>query len=439
MRKKLRSGWRNDEDVLNQYFQSCDSNWKVYTGPRTPAQVAKLQALYKQALQGDCPESASINLESDKFEAWKKLRGTPTSMAKRRFITFLSEINPLLIDVMPDEKPPDGFPLDRLGRMICAKCNTTVGCARPLLDQHSTDLRQQLFEREELHEPKELAAWVRNALANQRCVWGMHQPISKAQTKPFMQWFNKPENRGFLAYDSSTIMQIVRELIVYEFEVTYDMQLHRDEYTLDDYNDQAALALKLKDLYNQLSGEDFIFEVLCTRTTAQCNEKRTADGGKNHTHPVEIDPPSRLDVASFEEAVDLRLQCQKLGLSPTTGVVVDIQARCEIYRERIAEHFRALEAASQAKKRNEARTMVHREEKRKVAALSSAMITRQCWDACHANRPDHVLRLIQRGCDPNEESPRGITPLLCLILNESSVEDIELLLSKRADVNKVNK
>ena len=54
VRKKLRSGWRNDAEVLDQYFYSCVSNWKIYTGHRTAEQVLKLQAVYKQALFGDC-------------------------------------------------------------------------------------------------------------------------------------------------------------------------------------------------------------------------------------------------------------------------------------------------------------------------------------------------------------------------------------------------
>ena len=44
-----------------------------------------------------------------KWQAWMALKGMPIEMAKRRFITYLAEINPELIDVMPDEKPPSGF------------------------------------------------------------------------------------------------------------------------------------------------------------------------------------------------------------------------------------------------------------------------------------------------------------------------------------------
>jgi acyl-CoA-binding protein len=124
--------------MLEQYFSSCFANWKIYKGERTPHQVLKLLAIYRQATQGDNKEMPPDKLDSAsglKWLAWRKLRGMPTTMAKRRFITYLSEINPTLIDVMPDEKPPVGFPLDRKGTPICAKCNTKVGCMRPLLDQ----------------------------------------------------------------------------------------------------------------------------------------------------------------------------------------------------------------------------------------------------------------------------------------------------------------
>jgi ankyrin repeat protein/acyl-CoA-binding protein len=439
VRKKLRSGWRNDDAVLDQYFVACENNWKVYTGPRTHKNTISLQALYRQATMGDVPESAQFLMDEERYVAWKRLRGTPLSMAKRRFITYLAEISPSLIDVMPDEKPPDGFPLDRHGHLICAKCNTGVGCARPLLDDHNTDLRQQLFEREELHEAEALKAWVRNAMKAQRCIWGLHMPITKAQSREFIHWFEKPDNKGFHAYDSSTLMQIIRELIVYHFEVAYDMMQNRTEYSVEDYNDQATRALKLREVYMQLSGEEFVFEVPCQRNTHMCNEQRKADGGKNHVHPVEIDPPSRMDVASFKEAIELRTQCQQLGLSAITGVCTDIEKRCQIYRDRLAEHFKALEVAAAARKRNEKRTEIHLEEKRKVVELSINMVVRQLWDAFHTNRPDRVMILIKRGGDPNEESPRGLTPLLCLILCESAVETVEELVHMKADINKVNK
>ena len=132
VRKRLRRDWRNDNAVLEQYFIACIENWKMYKGERTPKQVARLNGIYKQATMGDStwiqrPESTKKEIEIE--SEWYRLKGMPQDMAKRRYITYLSEINPLLIDVMPSEKPPPGFPTDRKGRNICAKCNTAGTCS----------------------------------------------------------------------------------------------------------------------------------------------------------------------------------------------------------------------------------------------------------------------------------------------------------------------
>jgi hypothetical protein len=112
-----------------------------------------------------------------------------------------------------------------------------------------------------------------------------------------------------------------------------------------------------------------------------CAQKRIADGGRNHKHPFELDPPAESDdTNSYEEAIELRKTCQRLGIrsglcqcgnvptclrvsvcvymyqacirlcthvfvtiSPTTGLIKDISERCDIYRKRIAEHFEALQ------------------------------------------------------------------------------------------------
>ena len=144
IRFRLRNGWKNDEHILNQYFQSVVANWKVYTGEKKPQQILKLQGIYRQAMFGDNTAQPPENMKSTaglKWQAWSALKGTPQNVAKRRFITYLAEINPNLIDVMPDEKPPDGFPQDRHGVTICAKCNTSAGCGRPLLDSNKVNTK----------------------------------------------------------------------------------------------------------------------------------------------------------------------------------------------------------------------------------------------------------------------------------------------------------
>lgn len=127
VRQTLRRDWRNDNAILEQYFVACVENWKIYKGERTPKQVIRLNAIYRQATMGDTTwvkTESSTKKEIEREFEWYRLKGMPTDMAKRRYITFLAEIHPLLIDVMPSEKPPPGFPTDKKGRIICAKCNT---------------------------------------------------------------------------------------------------------------------------------------------------------------------------------------------------------------------------------------------------------------------------------------------------------------------------
>lgn len=442
VKKKLRSGWRNDPGVLNQYFQAVLANWKVYKGERTPLQVIKLQSFYRQATIGDCTEDPPKSIKSTaglKWTTWMGLAGMNKEMAKRRFITFISEINPLLIDVMPDEKPPLGFPLDRLGRQICAKCNTKVGCSRPLLDQYNTDLKEELFENNDLHEPKAFRKWVKNAIENQRCLWGVHIAISRAETKPFQQWFDKDENQGYFGYDSSTVMIIVRDLVMYHYSVAYDLQEHLTRSNTLQFNEQGKKCLALKEIYQELVGEDFVYMVPCKSVSQMCNAKRISDGGKNHNHPFVILPPNQVDTNSLQEAIELRMQCQTLGLDPRTGVVSDVEERCTIYRKRIADHFEALIVSAAAKERNDARQSIHEKEKNMVFAHSAAMIKRQLWDNCHSNKVDRILTLCKRGGLPDEESPRGVTPLITLVNNSASVEAIEELRSYKVNFNYINK
>ena len=127
VRQRLRRDWRNDNAILQQYFIACTENWKIYKGERTTKQVNRLNAIYRQATIGDSTwvkTSESSKREVEREYEWYRLKGMPQDMAKRRYITFLAEIDPLLIDVMPSERPPAGFPTDRKGRVICAKCNT---------------------------------------------------------------------------------------------------------------------------------------------------------------------------------------------------------------------------------------------------------------------------------------------------------------------------
>lgn len=442
VRFRLRNGWRNDESVLNQYFQSVVANWKMYQGEKKAHQILKLQSIYRQATLGDNAAPPPENIKSTaglKWQAWTALKGTSQIVAKRRFITYLAEINPMLIDVMPDEKPPDGFPQNKHGETICAKCNTATGCSRPLLDSNKVDLKKQLFDFEYLHEPAALQKWIKHAMETQRCVWGVHMAIARVDIKPFQAWFDREENGGYIAYDSNTVFDMVRELLHYHFELAWDMQQNKDEYGAEAFNHQVSKVNRLQAIYEQVSGERFVFEAPCKQNIVVCNDRRKGDGGRNHTHPVELDQPTHKDVATYDEVLELRTQCKNLGLSITTGIVQNVQERRDIYRRRISDHFQAAITAGKAKERNDARAEIHQAEKKKVSELSGSMLVRQCWDACHAMKMDRVLTLIRRGCDPNVESPRGLTPFLCAVLTGATSDDFDELIRRKADINAVNR
>ena len=112
-RQRMRANWRNDDYILTEYFRACVVNWKAYSGEKLEKHTVKLYGIYKQATVGDCPQYGHpdpYSVPGRKWAAWHRLRGMPLPMAKRRFITYLAEIDPLLIDVMPNEVPPEGFP-----------------------------------------------------------------------------------------------------------------------------------------------------------------------------------------------------------------------------------------------------------------------------------------------------------------------------------------
>lgn len=441
VRKKMRIGWKNDSGILHEYFRACVINWKAYNGPKEEKVVTKLYGLYKQAVFGDCDELLMHDrhtLVGKKWAEWKKLQGMSKEQAKRRFITYLAEVDPLLIDVMPNEMPPEGFPVDNRGLQICAKCNSVVGCHRPLMDQHGTVMRRQLFEMEDLHKPENLREWVQNALANQRCIWGVHKPISKAESKAFSEWYSRDENRGFFMYDSSNVMLMIKDLVSFHYEIAYDMQNNKEEYTIDETNAQTIKVLGLSRYYTELTGETFIFEVPCTRDIEVCNTRRVADKGENHKHPVELEPPS-VDYSPYENAVRLRKQCMDLGLDPHTGVQRDIEKRCAIYRERINAYFERKEKSDVAKAKNDLRHVEHAKEKQKVLSLAAKMLVKHMTNACADNDMDKMMSLSSRGCNCNVESPRGCRPLLSLMLNGATTGQVQTLIERGAHVNAVNR
>ena len=91
-------------------------------------------------------------------------------------------------------------------------------------------------------------------------------------------------------------------------------------------------------------------------------------------HPIDLNPPTHQDVDDYSSSIELRLQCQKLGLKASTGVVENVQQRCEIYRNRIADYFEGLQVASAARGRLDKRASEHAAEKKKIKELSQSML-----------------------------------------------------------------
>jgi hypothetical protein len=241
--------------------------------------------------------------------------------------------------VVPCEEPPQGFPKTKEGVPICAKCNTTVGCSRILYDKNKFNLKEQLFETEELHrDPVKLVAWAQKALENQRCIWGMHRPIPSFQAKQFETWFSRYENKGFLAYDSDSVLSLIKELVYYHHQLAYDMMRHKDEYEVEEYNEQALKTWKLKDVHKDIIGEEFVFEVQCESDSDACQLRRKADKGANHCHEVDIDRPSKISLHSYEDVLRLRNECEELGIVPSTGVVTSIETRVDLLQAKLDDH-----------------------------------------------------------------------------------------------------
>ena len=136
----------------------------------------------------------------------------------------------------------------------------------------------------------------------------------------------------------------------------------------------------------------------------------------------------------------LRKECQRLGINPCTGVITDVTKRCEIYRERIHEYYEAQRKCTEAKVRNELRPLVHFQEKKKVEAMAGNMLDKQLVDACNSSQPLKAIHVLKKGQrDPNHETLRGITPLLCAVINSSPLEVIDELFALKADVNYINR
>ena len=93
--ERLFPNWKSDSRTLHQFFEAVVANYKRYEGKRSPAQIFKSHALYKQAVYGDCNQDPPSNMESReglKWKHWSALRHMPPDMAKRRWDCALHDV-----------------------------------------------------------------------------------------------------------------------------------------------------------------------------------------------------------------------------------------------------------------------------------------------------------------------------------------------------------
>ena len=123
---------------------------------------------------------------------------------------------------------------------------------------------------------------------------------------------------------------MLRDLLSLMYEILQGMQANKDVHSIEEVNAQIMKVYAMDRYYLEFTGEQFVFEVACTRDEEICNKRREGDGGRNHKHPVEIAPPE-VDYSPFDEAITLRKKCQALGINPATGIQLDIEKRYEAY------------------------------------------------------------------------------------------------------------
>ena len=96
---ELLEGWEHDPSKMEIKFACCVLNWKGWL-PKKKEWVLKVYAFYKQATVGDAPPAEEKPFETkqrEKWDVWDKWRGTPTEVAKRRYITYLRGIDESLV------------------------------------------------------------------------------------------------------------------------------------------------------------------------------------------------------------------------------------------------------------------------------------------------------------------------------------------------------
>lgn len=343
---------------------------------------------------------------------------------------------------MAKEMPPKNFPIDDEGNKICAKCNSKSGCTRPVMDQHNSNLKSELFDVEQLYTYENMTSWIENAQKNQRCIWGVHKAITKEESLQFKEWFNRSGNNGFKSYESTFVMSIVKDLLTELYSKSYNndkaVKGGGVKLTKKQKNELLYHINGVERAYMDMEGaEPFHFMVDCERDNPRCNDRREFDGD-NHQHPYELEG-TEIDKETYAEVAELRRKCIDLGLDAKTGPQRDLDRTTSILRKRIEDHMQKKSLAVSSKKKNDERSDLIKENKSTVKTVAGDQLSKHMGNACSANDVTKVLSLIKRGANANVETPRGMRPLLVVIVNNGNPDQLSKVIKGGAYVNATNR
>ena len=271
---------------------------------------------------------------------------------------------------------------------------------------------------------------------------GLHRPITADQARPFDTWFNRVENGGFQPYDADDVLVILRDLLQHLHQIAFDMMKCKSSYSAEEYNDQASKAFTSKKVYDEIAGSAFVFEIPCVNDTVACNSRRQAERGNNHSHEATIDLPTRKNLASYQDAIRLKAECQELGITPSTGVVTSIDERVKLLKGKVNDQRQKMSELKAATSRLKNRPLVHRVEKTEIRQLSYEVSRSQCSEACETGNVTQLLSALKGAVgglyDANRETSKGVSPLMCLLLNDADLDHFETLAKYKVNFNVQN-
>ena len=468
--------WRHDKQALEIVFTHTVRVWKRYVPPQSKRRQvrSKIYALYKQSTQGnaDTPPSPSNHKDNhsnghsfhsdgsnqeEKWKEWDRLRGTPSDIAKRRYITYvcsvMGEDYDHIVEALQDTPPISFCRETTSNRPICPWCNSNVGCQRPL--RHSKTmlrLEQELNESPNLiQNHNEFRAWYQrlDSDAMVGCVHGVHVPISLIDSKRYNEWYDRLDIGGFCPFDPTTKMwHLLDQVMQQQLELLYSLHLqYQDQVqqlqqyennnhdnnnhpnptminlhkTHSSYCDQIDVVEGLQKVYKEIRHKPFTLEIPCQRKTSnQCYARRIAAGGKNHSHPVSRFERPELNYTVYHPAIHLLAQAKQWNVSLITGTCPgpqSTQERCQVLQSRIQDQQKRHHRAQIATARLLRRDSIHKQEMQDIQIYAHQQMLQQLDDAIQRGQCQKMWSLIERGAPLNYETNHGMTCLIrCVIL-----------------------